>query len=642
MLTSYFDMARAQIELHGGVVEKFIGDAVVGIFGVPVAHGDDPERAVRAALRIAEDATTPARPRWLAACACGSESTRARPSSGSSDSRRGGALHHRRQRQHGFADPVGRTGDGRRRRRGDLGGDPASVRLRGAPAGGAQRQGRAGARVPRRRPRARPSGSTSRAATTGPFVGRTAELRTLTDCLDDAVSTRLAAVRDDRRRTRPRQEPPRRRAARPCRRHPMLVTWRQGRCLPYGSGISFWALGEIVKAPGRHPRLGRRHRSRSPSSTTRCPRARNAPGSASGCCRCSGSSPGRAPSATSSSLPGAASSSSSPGSARRSSSSRTSTGPTTAMLAFLEDSRPTPRVPAARASGRRGPELLDRSRRCRQPGAVRIELQPLPDDAAADLLRTLLDGVALAPRARSSRPRARRAATRCSPRSSSACSATATCSSTTDGATDAPRPARSSRSRSRSSRSSRPASTPCRRPWKAILGDAAVIGKVFWAGAVAAMGERPLDEVTRRSTASPNASSSACSLARRSRTSASTRSGTSSPGTSPTRRMPRARRSSRHVAAARWIDRRQATASRTSPRSSPTTTSRPWISRPRSATRRSPTELRPEALRFLLLAGQRTLGLDIHGRPRAHRAGPRPRAVRPSAPAVALERTATP
>ena len=56
MLTEYFAMVRAQIESHGGVVEKFIGDAVHGVFGVPAAHEDDPERAVRAALRIVEDA----------------------------------------------------------------------------------------------------------------------------------------------------------------------------------------------------------------------------------------------------------------------------------------------------------------------------------------------------------------------------------------------------------------------------------------------------------------------------------------------------------------------------------------------------------------------------------------------------------
>ena len=49
-------MARSRIEAHGGVVEKFIGDAVVGVFGVPAAHEDDPERAVRAGLRIVEDA----------------------------------------------------------------------------------------------------------------------------------------------------------------------------------------------------------------------------------------------------------------------------------------------------------------------------------------------------------------------------------------------------------------------------------------------------------------------------------------------------------------------------------------------------------------------------------------------------------
>ena len=46
--TSYYGAMASVIETHGGVVEKFIGDAVVGIFGAPVTHEDDPERAVRA------------------------------------------------------------------------------------------------------------------------------------------------------------------------------------------------------------------------------------------------------------------------------------------------------------------------------------------------------------------------------------------------------------------------------------------------------------------------------------------------------------------------------------------------------------------------------------------------------------------
>jgi class 3 adenylate cyclase len=54
ILTPYYARLRDEIEAFGGSVEKFIGDAVMAVFGAPVAHGDDPERAVRAALRIRE------------------------------------------------------------------------------------------------------------------------------------------------------------------------------------------------------------------------------------------------------------------------------------------------------------------------------------------------------------------------------------------------------------------------------------------------------------------------------------------------------------------------------------------------------------------------------------------------------------
>ena len=56
ILAPYHERVRGEIESFGGIVEKFIGDAVVGVFGVPAAHEDDPERAVRAGLRIVEAA----------------------------------------------------------------------------------------------------------------------------------------------------------------------------------------------------------------------------------------------------------------------------------------------------------------------------------------------------------------------------------------------------------------------------------------------------------------------------------------------------------------------------------------------------------------------------------------------------------
>jgi class 3 adenylate cyclase len=52
VLAPYYARLRSELERFGGTVEKFIGDAVMALFGAPVAHEDDPERAVRAALAI--------------------------------------------------------------------------------------------------------------------------------------------------------------------------------------------------------------------------------------------------------------------------------------------------------------------------------------------------------------------------------------------------------------------------------------------------------------------------------------------------------------------------------------------------------------------------------------------------------------
>src|SRR5205823_7628199 len=49
LLSRYFELAREIVDRHGGVIEKFIGDAVMAVWGTPTAHEDDPERAVRTA-----------------------------------------------------------------------------------------------------------------------------------------------------------------------------------------------------------------------------------------------------------------------------------------------------------------------------------------------------------------------------------------------------------------------------------------------------------------------------------------------------------------------------------------------------------------------------------------------------------------
>src|SRR4051795_10439222 len=53
-MRGYYEQMRTILERHGGTVEKFVGDAVMAVFGVPVAHEDDALRAVRAAWEMRE------------------------------------------------------------------------------------------------------------------------------------------------------------------------------------------------------------------------------------------------------------------------------------------------------------------------------------------------------------------------------------------------------------------------------------------------------------------------------------------------------------------------------------------------------------------------------------------------------------
>ncbi len=247
MLAEYFAMARAQIEAHGGVVEKFIGDAVLGVFGVPGAHEDDPERAVRAALRIADDgselrtfAGSPLRLRI--GINTGEAVVRVGVAPGSGERFLAGDAINTASRIQSAAPEMGvavglptwnltkDVVDYVELPPAILKGKAEPVRIFHARAP----LGRVGMDVPRNH--------------AGPFVGREIDVALLHGLFEKVVTqdrpglvtivgepglgksrlvAELFAWVDAR---------------------PALVRWRQGRCLPYGDGITYSALGEIVKA----------------------------------------------------------------------------------------------------------------------------------------------------------------------------------------------------------------------------------------------------------------------------------------------------------------------------------------------------------------------------------------------------------
>jgi class 3 adenylate cyclase/tetratricopeptide (TPR) repeat protein len=247
MLAAYFEMARPAIETFGGTVEKFIGDAVVGVFGVPAAHEDDPERAVRAGLRICENAER------LEAVGGGPLKLRVGVDTGEALVRLGisatsgegfltGDSINTASRIQSVAPEMGvAVGlatyeatsfvfDYQELEPATLKGKSEQVRVFHAKA-----------------PTARVGTDVTRTHDT-PFVGREIDLALLKGIFDNtcaASSPQLVTVVGEPGLGKSRIVAE---LGAYADTKIDLIIWRQGRCLPYGEGITFWALGEIVKA----------------------------------------------------------------------------------------------------------------------------------------------------------------------------------------------------------------------------------------------------------------------------------------------------------------------------------------------------------------------------------------------------------
>jgi class 3 adenylate cyclase len=241
VLSPYHAHVRDELERRGGTVEKFIGDAVMAVFGAPVAHEDDPERAVRAALAIRDWSAEQPDLQVRIAVNTGEAlvNVGARPAEG--EAMVAGDVVNTAARMQAAA-PVN----------GVLAGERTYRATRDA-------IGYREARAVEAKGKADPVqvweplepiagygvGVAQRAQT--PLVGREGEL--------ELLRSLLARVRDEQAQLVTIVGVPGIGKSRLVGElfelvddEAELTTWRQGRCLPYGESVTFWALGEIVKA----------------------------------------------------------------------------------------------------------------------------------------------------------------------------------------------------------------------------------------------------------------------------------------------------------------------------------------------------------------------------------------------------------
>ena len=237
----YWARVKAEIERYGGTVEKFIGDAVMALFGAPVAHEDDPERAVRAALtirdRIAQDDGLQVR----IAVTTGEAlvSLGARPAEG--EGMASGDVVNTASRLQSAAPTNGILVDATTYRA-----TAPAIEYREAESVQAKGKAEPVAVWEAVQPRWR-FGVDVEQRGGAQLVGRSEELDLLTDALARARRERASQLVTlvgvpGIGKSRLVFE-----LSRAVEADDELIYWRQGRSLPYGEGVTFWALGEMVK-----------------------------------------------------------------------------------------------------------------------------------------------------------------------------------------------------------------------------------------------------------------------------------------------------------------------------------------------------------------------------------------------------------
>lgn len=241
MLVPYHGRVKKEVERFGGRVEKFVGDGVMAVFGAPVAHEDDAERAVRAALGVVA-ACAELNVRLRTAVASGEALVAMGARAEVGDAFVAGDVVNTASRLQTVAPEGGVVVDEM-----TFGSTRSAIDFEELPPVEVK-----GKRAPVHLWRARAArsrfGADPEPRSPVPFVGRAAELKLLHDAFDRSVregATQLVTIAGEPGVGKTRLVYEFRQQLGPGRDD---IAWRRGRCLPYGDGITYWALGEIVKA----------------------------------------------------------------------------------------------------------------------------------------------------------------------------------------------------------------------------------------------------------------------------------------------------------------------------------------------------------------------------------------------------------